>query len=83
MQNNSIVGPGTVNLSAGLSKSFAITERVSLRAEGTFTNILNKANLGIPNMNLSSGAFGTITSANDKADFSGARTGQISARLQF
>ncbi|MBW8745931.1 MAG: hypothetical protein JF584_00005, partial [Acidobacteria bacterium] len=55
----------------------------SLRAEGTFTNILNKANLGTPNMNLSSGAFGSITSANDKADFSGARTEQISAHLQF
>ena len=83
MQNNSIVGPGTVNLSAGMSKNFAFTERIGLRVEGTFTNILNKANLGTPNMNLSSGAFGSITSANTSADFSGARTGQISARLQF
>ncbi len=83
MQNNSIVGPGTVNLSAGLSKTFALTERISLRTEGTFTNILNKANLGIPNMNLSSSAFGAITSAATASDFSGARTGQISARLQF
>lgn len=83
MQNNSIVGPGTVNLSAGLSKTFPITERTSFRVEGTFTNILNKANLGIPNMNLSSGAFGKITSAATNSDFGGARTGQISARLQF
>lgn len=83
LQNNSIVGPGTVNLSAGLNKNFAITERVGVRLEGTFTNILNKANLATPNMNLSSGAFGQITSAATSSDFSGARTGQISARLQF
>lgn len=83
LQNNSIVGPGTVNLSAGLSKNFAVTERVGVRVEGTFTNILNKANLGIPNLNLSSGAFGQITQAATSADFSGSRTGQISARIQF
>ncbi|AFL89126.1 hypothetical protein Terro_2891 [Terriglobus roseus DSM 18391] len=82
LQNNSLVGPGLVNLSAGLSKNFAITERVGLRMEGTFTNILNKANLTYPNMNLSSAAFGQITKSVD-GDFGGARTGQVSARIQF
>jgi len=81
-QNGSVVGPGTVNLSAGLSKNFAITERVSLRAEGTFTNVLNHTNLGDPNMNISSPAFGQITSAST-ADFGAPRTGQVSMRLQF
>jgi hypothetical protein len=82
LQNNSIVGPGMVNLSAGLNKQFAITERIGLRLEGTFTNILNKANLGVPNLILSSAAFGQITKAVD-GDFGGARTGQIAARIQF
>jgi hypothetical protein len=82
VQNGSVVGPGTVNLSGGLSKNFAITERISLRAEGTFTNILNHTNLGNPNMNVSSSAFGQITAAST-ADFGSPRTGQVSMRLQF
>jgi hypothetical protein len=81
-QNGSVVGPGTFNLSAGLSKNFPITERISLRAEGTFTNILNHTNLTNPNMNIASPAFGQIT-ATSSADFGGPRTGQVSMRLQF
>ncbi len=81
-QNGSLVGPGTLNLSGGLSKSFAITERVSLRAEGTFTNVLNHTNLGNPNMDISSSTFGQITSAST-ADFGSPRTGQVAMRLQF
>jgi hypothetical protein len=81
-QNGSVVGPRTVNLSTGLSKSFVITERVSLRAEGTFTNILNHTNLGNPNMNIASPAFGQITQSSS-ADFGAPRTGQVSMRLQF
>ena len=48
-----MVGPGTINLSSGLSKIFTITERVHLRAEGTFTNVLNHTNLGDPDTNIS------------------------------
>ena len=77
-----MAGPGTVALSSRLSKTFAITERVSLRAEGTFTNVLNHTNLGNPNLNISSGQFGVITTT-QTGDFAGSRTGQISARLQF
>ena len=78
----SVVGPGTINLSSGLSKSFAITERVKLRAEGTFTNVLNHTNLGDPNMNISSPSFGLITNTIG-SDAGGARTGQVSARIDF
>lgn len=81
-QNGSIVGPGTVALSSGLSKNFQLTERVALRAEGTFTNVLNHTNLANPNTNISSAQFGQITSSTI-ADFAGPRTGQISARIQF
>ncbi len=81
-QVGSVVGPGTVNLSAGLSKTFSITERLKLRAEGTFTNVLNHTNLSDPNMNISSPSFGLISSALT-SDFGGARSGQVSMRLDF
>jgi hypothetical protein len=81
-QVGSVVGPGLVNLSAGLSKSIPLTERFKLKAEGTFTNILNHTNLGDPNMDLSSSSFGLITSSIG-SDFGGARTAQVSARLEF
>ncbi|HEY3626931.1 MAG TPA: hypothetical protein VGL00_11620, partial [Terracidiphilus sp.] len=60
----------------------AITERLRLRAEGTFTNILNHANLADPYTNLGSSNLG-IVSSSIKSDFGGARTGQISVRADF
>ncbi len=77
-----LVGPGTVTLSSGLSKSFPVTERVHLRAEGTFTNILNHTNLADPNLNVTSANFGQITQARG-SDFGGNRTGQVTMRLEF
>jgi Carboxypeptidase regulatory-like domain len=77
-----VEGPGTVNLSSGLSKVFTLTEGLRLRAEGTFTNLLNHANLADPNLNFTSGSFGKITSARG-SDFAGSRTGQVSMRLEF
>ncbi len=77
-----VQGPGLFNLSAGMSKSFTIVEGVRMKLEGTFTNVLNHTNLGNPNMDLSSSSFGLITSA-ISSDFGGARTGQVSARLEF
>ena len=84
----SVEGPGLFNLSSGVNKSFAITERAKLKVEGTFTNVLNHTNLGDPNMDLSSPSFGLITGTigtnnGTAADFGGARTLQISARLDF
>ena len=82
-QVGDIEGPGTVNLSSGLSKSFRITEGVKLRAEGTFTNVLNHTNLADPTLDLTqTSKFGTITSARG-SDFGGSRTGQVSMRLEF
>jgi hypothetical protein len=77
-----VEGPGTVNLSTGLNKSFPVTERVHLRAEGTFTNVLNHTNLADPNTNVTSGSFGVISSARG-SDFGGNRTGQVSLSLVF
>jgi hypothetical protein len=78
----SVEGPGLVNLSSGLSKTFSITERLKVKAEGTFTNVLNHTNLGDPNLNLSSGSFGLVPSSIG-SDFGGARTGQIAVRAEF
>ncbi len=81
-QVGSIVGPGTVNLSSGLSKVFPVTEQVHFRLEGTFTNVLNHTNLNDPSLDITNANFGRITSARG-ADFAGSRTGQVSARLDF
>jgi len=81
-QVGSVEGPGLFNLSAGLSKTFTVTERLKVKAEGTFTNVLNHTNLSDPTMDLSSGSFGLINSS-ISSDFGGARTGQISLRAEF
>ena len=75
-------GPGTVSLSAGLSKAFFLTETVKLRAEGTFTNILNHTNLADPTLDVTNPDFGVITQARG-SDFGGNRTGQVSIKLEF
>lgn len=82
-QVGSIVGPGLINLSSGISKTFTLMEGVRLKAEGTFTNVLNHTNLANPNLDLSNAsAFGTITTATTNEN-GGNRTGQISMRLEF
>jgi hypothetical protein len=81
-QVGSVEGPGLLNLSSGLSKSFSLTDRLKVKAEGTFTNVLNHTNLGDPNMDLSSSSFGLVSSS-ISSDFGGARTGQISLRAEF
>jgi hypothetical protein len=81
-QVGSIPGPGLIDLSSGLSKTFKVTEGVNLRVEGTFTNILNHTNLSDPNTDISSSSFGLITGTIG-SDFGGARSGQVSARIDF
>jgi hypothetical protein len=77
-----LVGPGTVNLSAGLGKDFSIAERAKLRLEGTFTNLPNHPNLTDPSTNITSVSFGIITTARG-ADSGGNRVGQLSLRIEF
>ncbi len=77
-----IRGPGTINLSVGLTKAFYLTERIKLEAGGSFTNISNHPNLADPNMTVTSSAFGRITSARS-SELGGSRTGQVSMRLSF
>jgi hypothetical protein len=77
-----VIGPGTVNLNSGLSKTFAVTEKVRIKIEGSFTNVLNHLNLANPDLAIDSSSVGVITSARP-ADFGGNRTGQVGARVQF
>jgi hypothetical protein len=80
-QVGSIEGPHFVNLNSGLVKTFSITERFKLRAEGTFTNVLNHVNLDESSLSnhldLSTSSFGQITQG------LAPRVGQVSMRLEF
>jgi hypothetical protein len=84
-----VTGPGTVNLSTALGKSFSVTELVRIKIEGSFTNVLNHVNLADPVNAIDNASFGQITSARGGttpgggSDFGGYRTGQISARIEF
>src|SRR5580658_274005 len=76
-------GPGTIAVSAGLSKIFAIRERVRLRFEATFTNALNHTNFAPPASDISNpSTFGILQSA-QTAGQGGNRTGQLALRLDF
>ena len=81
-----MVGPGIVNLSTGLSKEFALTERFRLKPGASFTNILNRLNLADDsdhfNLNIASAGFGQISAARG-SDFGGNRSGQVFLRLDF
>ena len=77
-----LVGPGTVSLSSGLSKSFSISESIRLRAEATFSNILNHTNLADPQLDVTQANFGQISQSRG-SDFGGNRTGQLSLKLEF
>ncbi|MDQ1472651.1 MAG: hypothetical protein QOJ99_4131 [Bryobacterales bacterium] len=77
-----VQGPGTVNLSLGMSKAFTIHERLSVRVNGSFTNVLNHTNLADPILSLTNANFGKITTAVG-TEFGGARTGQVGVRIEF
>jgi len=78
----SLVGPGTFNLSLGLSKDFQITERVRFKFECSFTNLPNHINFDDPRNNLSEGTFGQVQQART-GDAGGNRVGQFGLRLEF
>ena len=77
-----VVGPGTFGWNMGMMKQIRITEKVSFRLEGSFTNVPNWTNLGDPVLNVNDNAFGVIRGARG-VDFGAGRSGQVGARLQF
>ncbi len=76
-------GPGTIAVSAGLSKEFPVRERLRFRFEATFTNALNHTNFAPPATDISSAStFGVLQSA-QTAGQGGNRTGQLALRMDF
>jgi hypothetical protein len=77
-----ITGPGTFNLSLGVTKSVTLPRNVRVEGGISFTNVLNTLNLADPNLNVTSRDFGRITSARS-SELGGSRTGQVSLRVRF
>src|SRR5271170_3303362 len=75
-------GPGTSTIAAGLSKTVSLNERMRLRFEGTFTNLLNHPNFAPPPTNVTSASFGIVQNV-QTSENSGNRTGQVSLRFEF
>jgi len=76
-------GPGTIAISTGLGKTFPVRDRVKVRFQATFTNILNHTNFGPPATNVSDpSTFGVLQSA-QTAENAGNRAGQLALRIDF
>ena len=76
-------GPGTIAMSAGLSKVMAIREGLRMRFEATFTNVLNHTNYAPPpDLNIEDAQFGKL-GPGQTAENAGNRTGQLALRFDF
>jgi hypothetical protein len=78
----SVVGPGTQSVSTSLFKSIQFTERARLQVGVAAANLLNHLNLGTPNTNFNTAAFGTITST-QSLEGAAPRSIQLAARFTF
>ncbi|MFZ0416653.1 MAG: TonB-dependent receptor [Candidatus Sulfotelmatobacter sp.] len=76
-------GPGTATASLGLAKVFHPTERVKVRFESTFTNVLNHTNFAPPATQIDVPATFGVLSAPQTAENAGNRTGQLALRVEF
>ncbi len=76
-------GPGTEAVSLGLAKNFAVNERVKVRFETTFTNVLNHTNFAPPATQIDNATTFGVLSAPQTAENAGNRTGQAALRIDF
>jgi len=76
-------GPGTAAVSMGVAKAFIVTERVHVRFESTFTNVLNHTNFAPPSTVVDSPTTFGVLSAPQTAENAGNRTGQAALRVSF
>ena len=71
--------PGYADEDVNAQKQFSLGERVQLSLRMTYFNVLNRTIFNGPSTNLSNGDFGLA----GVGQSNGARTGQISGRIQF
>jgi hypothetical protein len=77
-----VIGPGTVNFSLSLMKSFAIGEHAKFQFAVEAANVFNHRNFEPPNMQVDSSGFGSIT-ALQQAEGAGPRSLELSGRITF
>lgn len=82
---NVLRAPGISQIDVGLSKYIPVTERATIRLRADVFNVLNRAQYGAPNADLSLGNFGVITTlVNPGATGRGTpREIQFSAKILF
>ena len=72
-----------IDVDAGLAKRFNIGERVHLRFEASFTNVINHTNYAPPALNFGeASSFGVLNTALPQGQ-GGNRTGQLALRMDF
>lgn len=65
-RRNDLIGPGYLNTDFNARKDFKI-ERFTTQFKAEFFNLFNRTQLGLPNNNVQSSAFGSITSTSASA----------------
>ena len=65
-RRNDLIGPGYLNVDFNARKDFKI-ERLTTQFKAEFFNLFNRTQLGLPNNNVQSSAFGSITSTSAAA----------------
>jgi hypothetical protein len=65
-RRNDLVGPGYLNVDFNARKDFKI-ERFTTQFKAEFFNLFNRTQLGLPNNNVQSSSFGSITSSSAPA----------------
>jgi len=78
----SVVGPGTVALSASVMKGVTLREGLTLQLGISAANLLNHRNYDVPNMQLDSGSYGELSSL-QSAEGTGPRNVQVTGRISF
>jgi hypothetical protein len=76
-------GPGTIAVAAGLAKEFSYQEKVKVRFEASFTNLLNHPNFAPPGVNVSNPSTFGVTNSVQTAENAGNRAGQLALRVEF
>jgi hypothetical protein len=76
-------GPGTAAVSLGAAKVFRPTEKMRVRFESTFTNVLNHTNFAPPATQIDNTTTFGVLSAPQTAENAGNRTGQLALRVEF